>query len=205
MIASYRDYLSFCTFKPLLKFIVGDIMTILTTQNLSLRLFIKSDLPAIHKLLSKPEVDRYNTLGIPKNFEETKKVMKPLLEANKKDKIDYYTFAIEQKTDKQFVGLMALTLRSKKYNSAEVWFKLNPAFWGKGYATEALNILIKFAFDELNLHRVEAGCAVKNIASARVLEKVGMQYEGLRRKILPLKRGWSDNFEYAILKSDKRR
>ncbi len=95
-------------------------------------------------------------------------------------------------------------LRNKKFNSAEVWFKLNPRYWGKGYATEALTVLINFGFNNLKLHRIGAGCAVDNKASARVLEKVGMQHEGRHRKILPLKSGWSDNFEYAILESDLR-
>ncbi len=175
----------------------------LSTQRLSLQLINKSDLEAIHKLQSIPEVDRYNTLGIPQNFEETKKMMLPLIEANQKMKMDYYTFAIKQVSNNQFVGLIALVLGKKKYNSAEVWFKLNPSFWGKGFATEALTKLIQFGFKKLKLHRIEAGCAVDNSASAKVLEKVGMQFEGQRRKTLPLKTGWSDNYEYAILETDK--
>ena len=179
-------------------------MTKLETKNLTLRLIVESDLEKIHHLHSIPEVDQYNTLGIPKDFEETQIVMVPLLEANQKEEIDYYTFAIEHKSNKDFVGLLALVLKGKKFNSAEVWFKLNPNFWGLGYATESLNKVLNFGFEELNLHRIGAGCAVDNKASAKVLEKVGMQYEGRHRKILPLKSGWSDNFEYAILESDPR-
>jgi len=173
-------------------------------QRLILRLITESDLEAIHQLQSIPEVDRYNTLGIPKDFEETKTVMAPLLEATQKENIDYYTFAIEQKSSKNLVGLIALILGPKKYNSGEVWFKLNPSFWGNGFATEALNSILEFGFNTLKLHRIEAGCAVDNLASSNVLEKAGMQPEGRRRKTLPLKTGWSDNFEYAILENDKR-
>ncbi len=176
----------------------------LSTLRLNLRLIVKPDLKAIHALQSIPEVDKYNTLGIPKNLEETTQIMEPLLEANQKEEIEYYTFAIEQTSDNQFVGLIALMLGKKKYNSAEVWFKLNPKFWSQGYATEALNKILDFGFDQLKLHRLEAGCAVDNIASAKVLEKAGMQPEGRRRKTLPLKSGWSDNFEYAILDTDQR-
>jgi RimJ/RimL family protein N-acetyltransferase len=178
---------------------------ILKTPRLFLRLIQTSDLEAIHMLQSIPEVDKYNTLGIPKDFDETKKVMAPLLEAIKKEEIDYYTFAIEQKGDAGLVGLIALVIGSKKYNSAEVWFKLNPAYWGKGFATEALNKILDFGFSDLKLRRIEAGCAVDNVASSKVLEKVGMQSEGMRRKTLPLKAGWSDNYEYAILETDTRK
>lgn len=179
-------------------------MPVLTTPRLSLRLFSEADFENIHILQSIPEVDKFNTLGIPKDFEETKKVMTPLLESNQKETIDYYTFVIEQTGSKELVGLIALMLGSKKYNSAEVWFKLNPIYWGKGYATEALTKIIDFGFDSLNLHRIEAGCAVDNFASSKVLEKVGMKPEGRRRETLPLKTGWSDNYEYAILENEER-
>lgn len=177
---------------------------VLETQNLTLRLFKESDLEEIHALHSEPEVDKYNTLGIPKDFDETKKVMDPLLKANQQEDIENYTFAIEEREDHQFVGLIALRLGSKKYNGGEVWFKLNPSFWGRGYATEALITLIDFGFEKLRLHRIEAGCAVENTASAKVLQKAGMQSEGRRRKTLPLKTGWSDNYEFSILDTDKR-
>ncbi len=54
------------------------------------------------------------------------------------------------------------------------------------------------------LHKVEAGVAIGNIKSIRVLEKTGMTREGLRRKILPIRGEWVDNYHYAIVESDKR-
>ena len=61
---------------------------------------------------------------------------------------------------------------------------------------------MQYGFKELRLHRIEAGCAVENFGSIKVLEKVGMKKEGRKRKSLPLKSGWSDSFEYAILSTD---
>jgi len=77
-----------------------------------------------------------------------------------------------------------------------------PQEWGKGYASELSKTLIQFCFNTLNFHRVEAGCAVDNAASVKVLEKSGMKRKGRRRQTLPLSGGWSDNFEYAILDTD---
>jgi RimJ/RimL family protein N-acetyltransferase len=57
---------------------------------------------------------------------------------------------------------------------------------GKGYGTE-VNRVLDFGFNDLNLHRIKAGCAVENIASIKVLEKVGMIREGRGRQLLPLK------------------
>ena len=68
--------------------------------------------------------------------------------------------------------------------------------------SEVLKSMIDFGFNKLHLHRIEAGCAEDNIGSFKVLEKAGMTREGRGRQVLPLKNGWSDNFEYAILKSD---
>ena len=65
--------------------------------------------------------------------------------------------------------------------------------------------MLDYGFDTLKLHRIQAGCAVDNIGSIKVLEKVGMTKEGRGRQILPLKNGWSDNFEYSILETDLRK
>ena len=111
-------------------------------------------------------------------------------------------FKIELATTNEFIGLLGLTPSEPKFSSAEVWYKLLPCFWNQGYATEALKRIVSFGFDELQLHRIEAGCAIDNTASIQVLEKVGMIREGRKRKILPLKTGWSDNFHYAILAED---
>ncbi len=82
------------------------------------------------------------------------------------------------------------------------WFKLHPNYWNKGYATESLNGIIQFGFENLKLHRIEAGCAIENKGSIKVLEKVGMTREAHTRKLLPLKSGWSDHYGYAILSTD---
>ena len=66
----------------------------------------------------------------------------------------------------------------------------------------SLQKVLVFGFDDLKLHRIEAGCAVDNLGSIHTLEKVGMTREGRKRQVLSLEDGWSDNFEYAILSID---
>lgn len=168
------------------------------------RLYLKpinlSDLEAIHQLHSLPETDEFNTLGIPQNIEQTQAIVEEWISENQKENNRIFTFTIT--TQNHFIGLIALNLGKEKYKNAEVWYKLHSDFWNKGYATEALKTVINFGFDVLMLHRIGAGCAVENIGSARVLAKVGMTLEGRKRQNLPLKTGWSDNFEFAILSSD---
>ncbi|MDR6302054.1 GNAT family N-acetyltransferase [Mesonia maritima] len=175
----------------------------LTSTRLNLEIIKEEDLQEIHELHLHPEVDKFNTAGIPENIEETRKVIEKLLASVESG--NAYVFSVFIASTRQFIGMITLNLGSKKYNAAEVWFKFSPQFWNKGFASESLGRIIQFGFDELNLHRIEAGCAIENFGSIRVLEKAGMKREGHRRKALPLKTGWSDNFEYAILESDFRK
>lgn len=158
----------------------------------------------VHQLHALAAVDEYNTLGIPESIAETEVILQAWIQANQREDERGYTFVIRQLTNQAFVGLIALNLSNKKYNKGEVWYKLHPNHWGQGFATEALSKVLDFGFDTLKLHRVEAGCAVDNIGSVKVLEKVGMIKEGRKRAILPLKSGWADSFSYAINETDPR-
>jgi [ribosomal protein S5]-alanine N-acetyltransferase len=163
-----------------------------------------NDLESIHKLHSIPEVDEYNTLGIPKSINETKKLIEALIKAKFKTPRDLITWKICLKDTGQFIGLAGLTLSNDKFKLGEIYYKLHPDYWGKGYATEVAKRLVKSGFDDFDLHKVEAGVATGNIRSIRVLEKIGMTREGLRRKILPVRGEWKDNYHYAIVKTDER-
>lgn len=174
----------------------------LITDRLKLRLIEVLDLESIHILHSLPETDEFNTLGIPSNIEETQSIIETWVAENELNEIKNYTFAIEGKSSKQFMGLFGLKIGSKKSKRGEVWYKLHSDYWNQGFATESLKAVIDFGFTALKLHRVEAGCAVANIGSIKVLEKAGMTREGIGRQILPLKSGWSDNFQYSILETD---
>jgi ribosomal-protein-alanine N-acetyltransferase len=105
-----------------------------------------------------------------------------------------YTFIIKLVQTNQFIGLIALNLGKPNFKIAEVWYKLHTAYWRQGYTKEALATLLKFAFLDLKLHRIEAGCAVGNIASIKVLENAGMTREGRKRKVLPIRGEWIDNY-----------
>ena len=180
------------------------IKTKIITTRLKLRLIKASDLESIHNLHSLPETDRYNTLGIPKNLEQTRSIINPWMREHESSTIKNYTFAIDTNLEETFICLFGLKLGGSKYKSAEVWDLIHPDHWNMGYATESLKAVLEFGFETLQLHRITAGCAVDNIGSIKVLEKAGFQREGKGRQILPLKTGWSDNFLYSILETDPR-
>ena len=178
--------------------------THLYTERLLLRPVAMEDLDQIHALHSLEETDRYNTLGIPKDKEETRLVCEGWIAENTREKNNRFIFVVELTPGGRFIGVTEMKLGKETYRNAEVWFKFHPDFWNKGYATEALRKLIAFGFDDLHLHRIEAGCATENTASFKVMEKAGMTREAHTRQLLPLKSGWADNYGYAILSTDKR-
>lgn len=173
------------------------------TERLTLRFISMEDLQVVHDMNSLEEVERYNTLGIPANIEVTKSHIEMWLEEQKKYVVQKYVFAIELKDTNEFIGMIGMTKGKEKYKNAEVWFKFYPNYWNKGYGTEALKRIIRFGFQDLNLHLIEAGCAVGNIGSQKVIEKSGMIKEAHTRQLLPLMSGWSDNYGYAILSTDE--
>jgi len=173
---------------------------ILNTSRLELRIVEFSDILMIHQLLSIPEVDKYNALGIPTNQEVTEVYLNEWIEHNKLRK--EFVFSVNLLSTNTFIGLISLRIGNPKYSIGTIWYKLHPDFWSKGYATEATKRVLKFGFEDIGLHRIEAGCAINNIGSIKVLEKSGMMKEGHKRKILPLKTGWSDTYEFAMLAED---
>ncbi len=175
---------------------------LLMTERLKLRPVILEDWEAVHALNSLPETNRYNPSGIPENIAQTQFAVQHWVAENGKENPGGYFFAVELRQAPALIGLIAIVPGKGAYRNAEVWYKLHSAHWGQGYATEALRRILAFGFEILQLHRIEAGCAVENLASIRVLEKVGMQREARRRQLLPLQGGWSDNFEFAILETD---
>ena len=176
----------------------------LFSDRLNLREITPNDLSKIHELHSIPEVDEYNTLGVPKDIKDTKSLLDPIIRDQKGKIRKHYWFRIILKENDQFIGLSGINLSADRYKIGEIFYKLLPTYWGNGYATEVSKTLIKFGFESLKLHRIEAGVATEHIKSIRVLEKVSMKREGIRRKILPIRGVWKDNFHYAILEDDKR-
>jgi ribosomal-protein-alanine N-acetyltransferase len=156
----------------------------------------------IHQLHSMPEIDEFNTLGIPGSIQVTKELILDWLEKQETVPRASYIFCIKLIETNQFIGLIGLKIGKPGYRIAEVWYKTHPAHWNNGYTTEALQEVLKLGFNKLNLHRIEAGCAVDNVASIKVLEKVGMTKEGRKREILPIRGKWVDNYFFSLLETE---
>ncbi len=173
----------------------------LHTQRLVLSRITANDLDNIHKLHLEPLVAKYNTIGIPKTPQDTFGVIQGVLDDLPNPNPSQFGWIITTLTG-TFIGEIGLKLAPIRYKKGEIHFSLMPVFWGNGYALEAAQAVIDFGFNTLDLRRLEAGVAISNTKSVALIERLGMQREGQHREILPIAQGWTDNYSYAILKSD---
>lgn len=112
-------------------------------------------------------------------------------------------FVVERKTDGQLVGNVGMKDIDPVNEQAEMGFWIGVEHWRQGYATEAASTLLNYAFDSLGLNRVAAHFMVRNPASGRVLEKIGMRREGLLRQRIKKWGVFEDVVMMAILRSDR--
>ncbi|MBX9967598.1 GNAT family N-acetyltransferase [Priestia aryabhattai] len=120
-------------------------------------------------------------------------------EENRKNDQEYY-FGLFQKETKRLIGTISLfQVMRGSLQSAVIGYFLDHHHNGKGYATEAVKALVDYAFEELHLHRIEAGVMPRNLPSQRVLEKAGFHREGIARKNVNINGIWEDHQVLAIL------
>ena len=109
---------------------------------------------------------------------------------------------IWEKHESQSIGQCEFSQWISAHDRAEIGYSLNQKYWRKGYMTEALGVVIAFGFQIMQLNRIEGRCHVNNFASARVMEKVGMQCEGILRQHIFTKNRYHDVKLYSILRSE---
>jgi RimJ/RimL family protein N-acetyltransferase len=145
----------------------------LQTERLLLRPYRRSDIKSLVALIGAREVAA-TTLRIPHPYTENDAQV--LLGQIAKDKTQT-RFGIFLRDSKDLCGGIGLNLEVQ-HDRAEMGYWIGVPYWGRGIATEAAGEVVRYGFEELGLHRIFANCYVGNPASQRVLEKLGMKYEG---------------------------
>lgn len=112
------------------------------------------------------------------------------------------SWCIEHTPSGRVVGTIGLMWWNREHGSAEVGYSLSRAYWNQGLMTEALVEVLRYCFEELGIHRIEAQHELENPASGRVMEKVGMRKEGTLRGRLYNKGRYVDVVLYAMLRED---
>jgi [ribosomal protein S5]-alanine N-acetyltransferase len=173
-------------------------MDMIVDSRFILRDLEEKDWIDIHKYASQATVCQYQPWG-PNSEDDTKEFVKQVLKDAKVNPRTRYVFGIVIKEDNQLIGSVEFNISDQTNKTGEIGYIIHPDYWRKGIASEATKIVLNNCFKQFNLHRVFATCDVRNIASSKVLSKVGMTLEGKMRENLLLRDGWRDSFLYSIL------
>ncbi len=115
---------------------------------------------------------------------------------------DFFDWAITLKGSGKMIGTCGFTSFDFTNDGAEVGYVLNPEYRGQGLVPEALLAVLEFGFDNLLLHRAEAKYIVGNDASRKVMEKVGMKFEGVKREGMLIKGKFRDIGICSVLRNE---
>ena len=172
----------------------------LDTPRLLLRQVMLDDAPDYFEFSSDPEVTRFIAQPTHLSIEETRERIAYMAEP---EMIAVHRqWGMVLKETGKLIGACGLFVESDKHSRAGLGYSLNRAYWNRGYTTEAVRAMIDYGFGQLGYNRIEAMCFLDNPASARVMEKSGMKYEGILREYMFLKGEYKDLHVYSILRNE---
>ncbi len=150
----------------------------LETERLILRELKLEDGPDVFEFQSDPYVQRYNSVPL-KKLEEVYPYISELLVDHYAQ--DFLIWAVTLKGEDKVFGTIGLGSWNKHHRRAEIGYALSQSYWRQGYGSEAATAVLKFGFEQLNLHRIFARTIADNYESVGLLEKLNFQLEGVQR------------------------
>ena len=179
---------------------VFDRMRFLETERLVLRRMTMRDAQDMYAYSRDPQVARHVLWDAHRSIGETRSYIRSTLRRYRAG--EAASLVIELKAERKVIGTIGFMWVQRENAAAEVGYSLAQAYWNQGIMSEALAAVVKYAFTQLHLNRIEAQHEVDNPASGRVMRKVGMVKEGTLRQRLFNKGKFVDVDLYAILRED---
>ena len=176
------------------------IQPVLETERLILRPFKQSDAEQVRKLADREEITLTTNLPYPYTLEIAKgwiKTHDPTFHQGRG-----VTYAITLKYTCELIGTISLMDITKNSNHARIGFWIGVPFWNNGYCTEAGRAVIEYGFVKRGLNRIYTGYMISNLASGRVLGKLGMKYEGTQRQHITKMGEYEDLVLVGLLRSE---
>jgi ribosomal-protein-alanine N-acetyltransferase len=178
---------------------VNQLPTI-TTERLRLRWLTIADVPALFEIFGDPTVCRYWSRPAFTSLADAVAYQREIVELFESRSL--FQWGIAELATDHVIGTCTLAGLSSAHRRAEVGFALARHAWGQGYMTEAINALLTFAFETLDLHRIEADVDPRNHRSIAVLEHAGFRREGFLRERYHLAGEVQDAVFYGLLRSE---
>jgi ribosomal-protein-alanine N-acetyltransferase len=172
----------------------------LETSRLLLRRLVNSDIQDLFEVASEPEVTRYITWETHRTPDDTRRFIQVVHDWYERQEVLYW--GVVRKSDMRLIGTCGIFEWVVRDARAELSYTLGRPYWGQGYASEIAGTLIRFAFETLQLNRLEGRCLRENVASARVLEKAQLSLDGILRQQLFLKGSYRDLKVYSLLRQE---
>lgn len=173
----------------------------LPTERLVLRAFVPEDGPAVERLAGAREVAE-TTLTIPHPYPPGGGAAWIATHGEAWDRGEILSLAIcDRANERTLMGAIGLHV-SASHRNGEIGYWVGRSWWGKGYATEAARALARYAFTDLRLHRLVGRHFTRNVASGRVLQKIGMQLEGVHRDAFLRFDRFEDVAVYGLLEDE---
>lgn len=174
------------------------------TTRLILRKVTLQDIDNIFEYCTNPNVARYVTWDAHQSLEDTKKFINYALDSYKVGAPEPMAIILKDDPKQRMIGSVGLIPASPKNRTFELGYIIAEEYWGKGIVAEAAKPLINFGFKHFAMQRLQCRCDILNPQSSRVMEKLGMQYEGTLKASMYLKGKPRDMHIYSIVKSDFR-
>ena len=172
---------------------------VLSTERLILRAMRADDAEDMFEYAKLPEVTRFLLWREHESLSYTRDYLRYV--ESRYSVGDYYDFAIVERSSGKMIGTCGFTRIDAVNHLGEIGYVLNPAFFGNGYATEAAREMIRFGKESLGLHRVEARFMKGNDASVRVMQRLGMSFEGFAVDSMLVKGDYKTIGTYAMVVS----
>lgn len=177
---------------------------LLETDRLLLRRFVMEDCENMyHNWASEDEVTKFLTWPTHSDVEATKAVLSSWIAGY--GKADFYNWAIELKEIGEVIGNISVVHVKEHIACAELGYCMGTRWWGSGIMPEAGKEVVRYLFEEVGFQRIAATHDKNNPKSGRVMQKIGMIYEGTLRKAGFCNQGVIDEVWYSILKDEYQR
>jgi ribosomal-protein-alanine N-acetyltransferase len=177
-----------------------DDLSMLETDRLLLRRLTLEDVDDYYAFASDPLVTLHTIWMSHKSIEDSLIYLRAVIQ--KYEMRESFHWGIILKETNQVIGRSGLIHCDTPHQKAEIGFGLSSRYWGQGIITEANQAILQYAFEQLEINRIEGRCNRDNLASAKSMEKLGMAFEGMLRKQLKIQGQFIDQKMYGILASD---
>ncbi len=172
----------------------------LRTARLRLRKLRQDDAPAVFEYASDPQLTTYVLWEPHSSLGDSRRFLDMVL--SQYQKAEPPTWGLEILERGPLIGTCSFVALAPEHARGEIGYALARKYWRQGYMSEAVRAVLKFGFAALGLNRIEARCDPENVGSWRVMEKVGMKFEGVLRQNIVLHGRPRDARMYAILREE---